>query len=136
MTLGRRILARQTLTASLSTMKTVSYCLAAAALVAHASAAGMSLRGSAFVPTAVPCKAETAMMGSLQNKPNHKGVIYGLPFGTAKQQKQAAMKMAEAQKVAVEENKKRKAELKAAREQREAEALKAAEAMWAAAAEK
>uniref|UniRef100_A0A7S0YZ21 Uncharacterized protein n=1 Tax=Hemiselmis tepida TaxID=464990 RepID=A0A7S0YZ21_9CRYP len=115
-------------------MKTVSYCLAAAALVAHASAAGMSLRGSAFVPTAVPCKPETAMMGSIQNKPNHKGVVYGLPVGTAKQQKQAAIKQAEEQKVAVAENRKRKEEIKAARDERAAAAVAAAEEKWAAAA--
>mmetsp|Transcript_26710 Transcript_26710/g.67393 ORF Transcript_26710/g.67393 Transcript_26710/m.67393 type:complete len:119 (+) Transcript_26710:54-410(+) len=115
-------------------MKTVSYCLAAAALVAHASAAGMSLRGSAFVPTAVPCKPETAMMGSLQNKPNHKGVVYGLPVGTAKQQKQAKIAQDAAQKALVEENRARKVAIKEAREARDAAAVAAAEEKWAAAA--
>lgn len=110
-------------------MKFAAVTLASVALLAEAASA-MSLRGSAFVPSVAPFKADTAMMGSMQNAPNQAGKIPGIPVGTAKQRKQAIIRIEKQHKEEVAANKARKAALAEQRAKREADGL--AKAMAAA----
>mmetsp|Transcript_36 Transcript_36/g.84 ORF Transcript_36/g.84 Transcript_36/m.84 type:complete len:110 (-) Transcript_36:264-593(-) len=100
-------------------MKFLAFALACLAVLAQVASA-LSLRGSAFVPSVMPCRPETAMMGSLQNAPNHAGKILGIPVGTAKQRKQAKIKIDAAHAAEVKANKERKEALTAKRAARAA----------------
>lgn len=111
-------------------MRFLSFFLACLALVAQTMAA-VSLR-SAFVPAPPALRADTAMMGSIQNAPNHAGKILGIPVGTAAQKKQAIMRIEKEHRAEVEANKKRKAEVKAGRDEREQAGLAKAQAAQAA----